>query len=66
MCSGSFLQRLMKMAGGVLLVSLVIFVWIVVRMCIRSTRAKVFFVGFKVDVKSGVAGGRCGCVGRVE
>jgi hypothetical protein len=42
MCCRSFLRRLREMAGDVPLVSLVMTVWSVVRMCVRSSRARDF------------------------
>ena len=42
MCWESFLPRLREMAGDVFLVSLVMAVWSVVRMCVRSSKARAF------------------------
>ncbi len=42
MCCGSFLPRLREIEVDVLPVSLAMAVWNVVRMCVRSSRARAF------------------------
>ena len=53
MCCGSFLQRLREMAGGVLLVSLVMVVWSVVRMCVLFSNASAFSLDTRYTLSFG-------------